>query len=108
MLLDSDGTVITDTKDLLECWADLSDLLGQSHSLESLQESEGKVNDYLLASYDECDDVLNTEFNVEENTTNILNRDKLEALMVSHPSSLVQSSKPGFARFKITSTRAYS
>ena len=73
-------------------------------SLESLQESEGKVNDYLLASYDECDAVLNTEFNVEENTTNILNRDKLEALMVSHPSSVVQSSKPGFARFKITST----
>ena len=67
-LLDSDGTVITDTKDLLECWADHFDLLGQSHSPsnESLQESERKVKDYLLASYDECDKVLDTEFNVEE------------------------------------------
>ena len=72
--LDFEGFVITDTKDLLKCWADHFQLLGQSNSApesnEYLQESKRKVNEYHLFSYDECDNVLDTESNVRRwNTT---------------------------------------
>ena len=67
-ILNSEGTVITDTKDLLECWVDHFYLLSQSQSVsnESLQESERKVNNHLSASYDESDNVLDAEFIIEE------------------------------------------
>ena len=56
------------TKDLLDSWADHFHLLSQSQSVsnESLQESERKVNYHLSASFDESDNVLDTEFIIEE------------------------------------------
>ena len=67
-LLNEEGVVIIDTKDLLECWADHFHFLSksQSDSNDSLLEFERKVNDHLLASYDESDNILDSEFSVEE------------------------------------------
>ena len=67
-LLSSDGTIISDTNGLLECWADHFHHLGQSQSIsnESLQEFEKRVKDHSSSSYSEDDNVLGTEFDVEE------------------------------------------
>ena len=67
-LLSSDGTIISDTNGLLECWADHFHHLGQSQSTsnESLQEFEKRVKDHSSSSYSEDNNVLGTEFDVEE------------------------------------------
>ena len=68
LLSESGNSIITDTQELLECWADHFHSLGksQSDSNHQLQNGDKSVNEFLTLSYDKEDNVLDCELTAGE------------------------------------------
>ena len=64
----SQGSLITDTKDRLKCWADHFSPLGQSQcsSNEFLRKSHQSISELASESIHSCDNILDSEIDVEE------------------------------------------
>ena len=68
LLSESGNSILTDTQELLECWADHFQSLGksQSDSNHQLQNGDKSVNEFLTLSYDKEDNVLDCELTADE------------------------------------------
>ena len=60
--------IVTDTKDLLDGWADHFHSLGKSQSIHNpaLQTSERSANEHMSASFGKCNNILDSNLSVEE------------------------------------------